>query len=69
MKIEIDDNPFATDYYYNGRLTQENRVYDFQIHDTESHGKLVYWITDIPTNEEDELEVINSKILKEYNNR
>ena len=72
MKIHIETEPFAIDYWYDGSITidvgdkleykEEN--YEFSIHETDSGYKKITWVEDIPANNEE----IELQILKQFEN-
>lgn len=71
MKINIDNQPFAIDYWYSGTITidigddleYKEEYYDFTIHCTENY-KTLTWVEEIPENEEQ----IEKEIFKKFNN-
>ena len=60
--IQIDKEPFATDYWYSGTYTKDEHDYDFTIHSSEN-CKTLTWIDEIPENEE----FVEKEIMKQFN--
>lgn len=69
MKIHIETEPFATDYWYDGiitldvgdKLEYKEKDYDFIIHSSEN-SQTITWVNEIPENNEE----IEKQILEQF---
>lgn len=69
MKIDIETEPFATDYWYSGIYTKDigdeleyrEKDYEFTIHSSENN-QTITWISEIPENNEE----IEKQILEQF---
>jgi len=69
MKIHIETEPFATDYWYEGCITidvgdnleKKEENYDFTIHNSEN-SQTITWADNTPENNEE----IEKQILEQF---
>ena len=67
MKININSNPYATDFYYKGQYTDKhNKVFNFELANRDSEGNTIYWFEGEPTDDIEELTEIENAILDEF---
>jgi len=63
MEIEIENKPFAVDYWFSGTYKKEDKLYLFTIHDSERIE--ITWCDDTPENNEQ----IEQEIINKYTQR